>query len=360
MAPEPSPVINHGLSLGLENVYELDGLDNRSSERQSRPNSVKTDSSEQAGPAIKISNRRVSAISSLFLLGTILFSVASQLVESNKSHLARSYTGLLDLNCIDKLGDGGEPGFLRDLSLDFTFGNFTFTNAKIVDVAWDTAIGQGGRLLHGWVLYRCVMRRLLLYAMDCHCVTYGYYVTISTSGASLSSFWRLLRELPSVRGVKALFCTLMLVYALGYTLMSSVIWSAATGYTNFSHRLYPMPDATMVSLDSADLSLCWALDGRRFGWPEDRVEIGPDFSVISSKPAKSSSFTEAQLCLSDNNGKSSKNHSIIFMSGGWKVRSNSTIWDFFSPEDIAGASSNFRSIRSCKGHRVAIQHAALG
>lgn len=38
--------------------------------------------------------------------------------------------------------------------------DLSFTRAKLLDLAWDTIVGQGGRFLHGWVLYQVAASQL--------------------------------------------------------------------------------------------------------------------------------------------------------------------------------------------------------
>lgn len=38
--------------------------------------------------------------------------------------------------------------------------DLSFTRAKLLDLAWDTIVGQGGRFLHGWLLYQVAAAQL--------------------------------------------------------------------------------------------------------------------------------------------------------------------------------------------------------
>lgn len=38
--------------------------------------------------------------------------------------------------------------------------DLSFTRAKLLDLAWDTVVGQGGRFLHGWLLYQVAAAQL--------------------------------------------------------------------------------------------------------------------------------------------------------------------------------------------------------
>ncbi|KAL1881234.1 hypothetical protein Daus18300_001085 [Diaporthe australafricana] len=118
------------------------------------PLSIQEDEPDIPKKDTPLSHRQVAGVAGLFFLFTAAFAASTVLVQSNGNRLTRSDPDLFDPGCIDKLGDAGSPRVTKAFDLDLTFGNFTFTNAKVIDVAWDTAIGQGGRLLHGWILYR--------------------------------------------------------------------------------------------------------------------------------------------------------------------------------------------------------------
>jgi hypothetical protein len=319
------------------------------------PLSTRHENPQQMSKDSHLTYKQIAGIAGLFLLAATGFAVSSGLVQSNGKRLTRSYSDLFDPGCIDKLGDSGPSGIVRAFDLDLTFGNFTFTQAKVIDVAWDTTIGQGGRLLHGWILYRCVMRRLLIYAMEYYCVTYRYYLTVSWSRASFDSLYGILRDIFSMRGWTTSLCTILLVYALGYTLLFPLLWSTATGYLSLSHRLYAMPDGNIVPLNTRDLSLCWVLDGSRLDLPGDHIEIGPDFSALESLTT-SFTYNDIKTCINsstsgDAEDTKRKPLGMVYTSGGWKVNTTTTIWDHFGLttglNNIRGSSENFQSIRAC-------------
>ncbi|KAF7556461.1 hypothetical protein G7Z17_g1465 [Cylindrodendrum hubeiense] len=62
-----------------------------------------------------------------------------------------------------------EKAFIIDIRIA---KNFTFVQAKLIDLLWDVIIGQGGRALHAWILYRYVARDALTRIME-----YMYYDT---------------------------------------------------------------------------------------------------------------------------------------------------------------------------------------
>lgn len=341
-----------GLEPATGAITPIDDTDPASSTKTSL---IQNDEPGKNAKEVPLSAKQIAGITVLFLLCTIAFSVSSALVKST-----RRPDDLFDPGCIDKLGDSESPGFTQAFDLDLTFGNFTFTNAKILDVAWDTTVGQGGRLLHGWILYRCVMRRLLIHAMEYYCVTWRYYLTISWSRASFESLFVIIRDWFFMQGLSSFLCTLLLIYALSYTLLFSVLWSTATGYLSLSHRLYAMPDGNIVPLNTHDLALCWVLDGSRLNTAEDIVEVGPDFSALAPLTT-SFKYTERTPCIdpyySGNIKQNNSNpHWLVYTSGGWKAKQMTTIWDHFGisngSNNIEQSSENFQSIRSCEWSSV--------
>jgi hypothetical protein len=291
--------------------------------------------------------KRVFIIATLFFLGTIVFAVAAHGVAVGQGAAGQIVTNTFDPSCTTKLGDGTEQIF----SLDMTLGNFTFTQAKMIDVAWDIAVGQGGRLLHGWVLYHHLLRPLLVVAMERSTVTYHYYVTFSFYRISFSTLWQAMRTFRAVNSWTVLFCTAILTYPLIYTLFFAILWGAATGYVSHSQRLYPMPDGNMVPLDTEELSLCWVLDSGRLGMSPGYIELGPNFASLGplQQPAQ---YTSTQLCVNNLGIYENTKYTMVYTSGGWRPSTTSTIWDHFQIKDVANAiaqsSENFQNIRACE------------
>ncbi|KAI1363668.1 hypothetical protein F5Y08DRAFT_354276, partial [Xylaria arbuscula] len=235
----------------------------------------------------------------------------------------------------------------QHLALDLTYGNFTFTQAKVIDVAWDTVIGQGGRLFHGWILYRCIIYPLLVLAMEISTVTYPYYTTLSFSQASFKTLVESFKMLRLTRSYSILFCTILLIYTLTYTLLFPLVWSAATGYVSLSHKLYAMPGDEIVSLDSEHLSLCWVLDPTKLNLSAPLIEIGPDFSTLLSNSGRTSDNSVRESCLNLTNQDSGKWRKLDLQYGstGWKAKSaDRTIWDVLQATEVE-LSQNFVNIQ---------------
>ncbi|KAG6355160.1 hypothetical protein INS49_004241 [Diaporthe citri] len=143
---ETSSYAEAGLELASAAITPINDTSGAS---PSKPLTIQDDEPHETTKDVPLSNKHITGVAVLFLLGTIAFAVSSGLVKSNEATLAPSYSDLFDPGCTDKLGDSGSPAITQAFNLDLTFGNFTFTHAKILDVAWDTTIGQGALC---WVL----------------------------------------------------------------------------------------------------------------------------------------------------------------------------------------------------------------
>lgn len=283
-----------------------------------------------------------------FFGSSVAFSIASFLIDSNRRKLARSYPVAFDPRCVDEVTDSAETAFL----LDLTFGDFSFVQAKLIDALWDTAVGQGGRLLHAWIMYRCVISNLLIYAMEHSTITYDFFFTLAFSQSSIKTLLKTLVAIFSAKNGFVVLYMIALLYPLCYTLLFSLIWSTATGYINLSHKLYAMPNGDIFPIDSEKLALCWALDSGRLGLPTDsvHVEVGPNFSTLATVKQPS---PESKLCLNKTDGLGlSSLHNFSYTAAGWNQDSSVDIWNQFtveqSQDENANISENFWNIHACK------------
>ncbi|KAK8106359.1 hypothetical protein PG999_009718 [Apiospora kogelbergensis] len=301
--------------------------------------------SNPAGPsAQKVSGWRLVIPGVIFILGCIGCVAGATILRSRHSG-PTEVPAIFELLCNDD--DKSDPAEQK-FALDLTFGRFTFAQAKSIDIAWDTVIGQGGRFLHGWILYRYVLYPLLVVLMEHYAVTSDFYIVLSFSRTSFETLWALIKSIFRQRSITTFLCTCMIIFTLGYTLLFSVIWSAATGYVSLSQNFYPMPNADIVGLNSPDLTLCWELDGSRLGQNNRLVETGPSFADVGS-------FTKSFTAIdhTKNNLTSHicfQNKILRLAASGWRDNSTpTTVWDYLAAtgdaNSLGNSSLNFRSIR---------------
>lgn len=201
-----------------------------------------------------------------------------------------------DTSCDRDVVTGAERAFMIDIRL----GSFTFTKAKLIDITWDLFIGQGGRVLHAWILYRFVGADALVWVMEYSLVTYEHYMNMSFSPVSVFSLWSLMKMLRAKLVTRTFIYTLGMIFAIAHTLIFTTIWSAATGYISPSLRTYRMPDGTLVPINTPSLAPCWTIRDSRTGNDSNETLIvqGPSFDIIFAKSSYSGKFEDYETLWS--------------------------------------------------------------
>ncbi|XP_014560565.1 hypothetical protein COCVIDRAFT_12595 [Bipolaris victoriae FI3] len=134
---------------------------------------------------------------------------------------------------------------IMDSSYFFTpnlsFGAFTFTQVKVIDVAWDVIVGRGGQLLLGWINYR-VFNEWLIYHMEMHFTSYKLYAAVAFETTTMGTLGVLAREFLAFgkrtrrRFFRWLAMLSMLLSTL-YVLSFPTLMGAMTGYIT-TYELY--------------------------------------------------------------------------------------------------------------------------
>ncbi|KAF2686659.1 hypothetical protein K458DRAFT_476462 [Lentithecium fluviatile CBS 122367] len=163
---------------------------------------------------------------------------------------------------------------IMDSSYFFTpnlsFGSMTFTQAKVIDIAWDLLIGRGGQLLLAYVNYR-VFNEWLVYHMEMHRTSYKMYTAIAFETTSLGTLGVLGNEFLVVRKgwswrhfFRWLAVLSMLISTL-YVLAFPTLMAAMTGYLT-TYAAY-VEDYKGDLIEWGKVKTVWAI-------VEDSVRIG--------------------------------------------------------------------------------------
>jgi hypothetical protein len=134
--------------------------------------------------------------------------------------------------------------------LDNTYGQFSFSRAKTIDVAWDIFVGRGVQALAWWVTY-VVFSDALLRVIERHPTSFEVFQRIALEGPSLHSLWTLFKGLWTGRSkrTKALFCYMLL--ATSHVLCIPMLIGAMTGYdSNTSSWIDPEGNDNMIPTSS--------------------------------------------------------------------------------------------------------------
>jgi hypothetical protein len=136
------------------------------------------------------------------------------------------------LGCGDALGapqnstvEGVEALFV----LDWTFGQFSFSRVKTIDVAWDILVGRGVQMIFWAISYR-VFSDALLHLIERHPTSFETFKSICLEGPGLGSSWILLKQLFRNRGVRTWVLFFYLLLASFYVLSIPPLLGAMSGY----------------------------------------------------------------------------------------------------------------------------------
>ena len=143
---------------------------------------------------------------------------------------------------------------IMDSSYFFTpnlsFGSMTFTQVKVIDIAWDLLIGRGGQILLAWVNYR-VFNEWLYYHMEMHKTSYKLYTSLAFSTTSLTTLGVLGKEFLSFgkgtwkRFFRWLGILSMLLSTL-YVISFPTLMAAMTGYITTSEAYIEDSDRNLI------------------------------------------------------------------------------------------------------------------
>ena len=209
-------------------------------------------------------------------LSTLLKELKYLLPDRSSSNL---YPGASSLSCDLTLPGNStvENAFMIDLR---SATHLSFTEAKVIDVAWDLFIGQGGRLLMAWASYRAYMDELVC-LLETTAVSYELYTYLTFDTTSLLTTWKSTKALFQSKDWRSRVFLTWFALATIYTLAFPTLMGAATGYVNPSTPGYRMTDGSVVTAQSPNLTYCIAvLSGELIGLTNQTVAPGP--SIVSS------------------------------------------------------------------------------
>ncbi|KAF2630312.1 hypothetical protein BU25DRAFT_419322 [Macroventuria anomochaeta] len=159
----------------------------------------------------------------------------------------------------DRPANSTVTGFEGLFVLDQTWGRFSFSTVKTIDVAWDILVGRGLQLLAWWVAY-VVFSDALLRVIERHPASFRIFQRIALEGPSLTSLWTLCKELLSVNSkrTKTLFAYILL--STSYVLCIPMFLGAMTGYDSTSIAWLDLDNSNNIVPTSA-VKYAWVITG---------------------------------------------------------------------------------------------------
>ncbi|KAF2176143.1 hypothetical protein K469DRAFT_700385 [Zopfia rhizophila CBS 207.26] len=158
------------------------------------------------------------------------------------------------LSCGDGFGNPENAtvsGIEGLFTLDLTFGKLTFSQAKLIDVAWDLFIGRGAQML-AWYISYIVFSDALLRLIERHPASFRTFAYITLEGPSLGSTWALVLDLFRSRSKQTWSLFAYLLVSSLYILAIPTILGAMTGYVNTSIAWVSLNDTLQQIIPVSD------------------------------------------------------------------------------------------------------------
>ena len=169
----------------------------------------------------------------------------------------------------------------KRFSLDIRLASdLSYLQARAIALSWDLVVGQGGRFLQGWLLYK-VSCDALVFLMERSSVPYNLFATLTLSSGSWESFFSIAKLLGRRRTYETILTAIWLLWSTVYVLGFPTLWSAASAYVNPTEWVYQMPDYSLLNLSSSQLSYCYACtDCARIGLQDNMTLLSDPFSKL--------------------------------------------------------------------------------
>jgi hypothetical protein len=141
-----------------------------------------------------------------------------------------------------------------------TFGRFTFSQVKTIDVVWDVVVARGVQLV-AWYIGYVVFSDSLLRAIERHPASFRIFQRIALEGPSLLSLWTLIKELWCAKSkrTKALFFYVWL--ATLYIISIPMFLSAMTGYDSTSIAWVNLDESSNNIVPASSVQSSWVTHG---------------------------------------------------------------------------------------------------
>ncbi|KAF1974625.1 hypothetical protein BU23DRAFT_553279 [Bimuria novae-zelandiae CBS 107.79] len=207
----------------------------------------------------------------LLLLGIVPFVAYGLMMRDGTRHAF--YYGAFaakTLGCGDALGvpqNATVKGIESLFILDLTFGRFSFSRVKTIDVAFDIIIGRGVQGILWAICYR-IFTDALLRLIERHPVSFETFKSISLEGAGLGSSWVLTKQLFRNRSKRTWFLFVYLLLSSFYVLSIPPLLGAMTGYDGTSIAWVSIGGDNIIPSSQLDLSyVVYGQKGKPFDEP---------------------------------------------------------------------------------------------
>jgi hypothetical protein len=169
------------------------------------------------------------------------------------------------MGCGDSFG--GQPqnatvtGIEKLFALDATWGRFSFSQAKTIDILWDLLIGKGAQALAWWATYN-VFCDALLRAIERHPASFSIFQRMAMEGPGLHSLWTLTKELWRAKSLRTRALFFYMFWSTGYVLLVPIVLGAMTGYDSTSIAWIDLEGSNNI-VPASELKMAWVIKGTK-------------------------------------------------------------------------------------------------
>ncbi|KEF53992.1 uncharacterized protein A1O9_09787 [Exophiala aquamarina CBS 119918] len=188
------------------------------------------------------------------------------------------------------VGDAEYNIWARDgfFQITLAFGEFPFSTAKIIDVAWDIVVGRGGQGILVWVCF-VVYGKALVRSMESTSVSFGTFEAITLQSGSVTGSLKLARDLLKHPSIQARFMVFWVITSAIFVLSFPTMASAMSGYAANIKSYVDVGEGDMVGYASFSLVRYIIHDGDRLGG-----NFGKDYKVLVGKYSERTEIVDVQ------------------------------------------------------------------
>ncbi|KAI0543541.1 hypothetical protein F4679DRAFT_568346 [Xylaria curta] len=173
--------------------------------------------------------------------------------------------------------------------ITLTFGDFTFTEVKVIDIVWDVVVGRIGQGILAFFSWRTFADYATV-SMETNPVTYKTFTALfMESGPSLMSICRSLRDFVVYRRLKSRASTAWVILCMLFVLAWPTFIAAMSGYTPKAGAYVRDVNENFVPYNEFRLLSYMIRDGERINLTADypvpygQKATDPDENILLSK-----------------------------------------------------------------------------
>lgn len=154
------------------------------------------------------------------------------------------------------------------LSIDLSFGKFSFRTAKLIDVLWDIVIGRGGQAILAFFSYQAFTKAIIR-CMETSPISQDTFKAVTLLNNSGWGILMMLKDFSKNKSVRARFVIFWMLLSGAFILILPTWVSAMTGYTADAQAFVNETSGNMSPMKDFHPIVYTIHDGERIGKTND-------------------------------------------------------------------------------------------